>query len=84
MVYAMAIAIVVVAGGLIAADRPGKGDDRDDRGHRKFSFALWGDTPYSDQEKTTAIPALIHDINDSDVAFTVFEGDVGEIGRAHV
>jgi hypothetical protein len=41
-----------------------------------FSFALWGDTPYSALEKTTKIPALVQDINDSGVVFSVFDGDI--------
>lgn len=76
-VLAMGVA-VMVAGALVSA---GPWQDRDDsqgdeEGHRTFSFALWGDTPYSDAEKTTAIPALIEDINNSGVRFSVFDGDI--------
>jgi hypothetical protein len=73
------IAAVIVAGGLVSA---GQWQDQDQdgdgglNGHRNFSFALWGDTPYSDAEKTGAIPALISDINDSNVRFSVFDGDI--------
>lgn len=74
--FAMAVAIIVATGSLVSAGQRGTDDDRDDQGHRKFTFALWGDTPYADLEKTTAIPALIRDINDSGVDFTVFDGDI--------
>jgi hypothetical protein len=78
MFMAMAVGIMVAAGGLVSAGLQDRNDDddRDEHGHRKFSFALWGDTPYLDVEKTTKIPALIQDINDSRVAFTVFDGDI--------
>jgi hypothetical protein len=73
---AMAVGILL-AGGLISAQRWEDRDDRDDdEGHRKFAFALWGDAPYVDADKTVNIPALIQDINEAKVAFTVFDGDI--------
>jgi len=41
-----------------------------------FSFALWGDMPYAKNGDNPKIQALIDDINASDVAFTVFDGDI--------
>jgi hypothetical protein len=78
MFMAMAVGIMVAAGGLVSAGLQDRNDDddRDEHGHRKFSFALWGDTPYTVVEKTTVIPALIADINNSKVAFSVFDGDI--------
>jgi hypothetical protein len=61
---------VMMSAGLTAVD-DSQNDDRS-----KFTFALWGDTPYSDVEKTTIIPALIQDINQSKAAFTIFDGDI--------
>lgn len=76
---AMGVA-VMVAGALVSAgqwqDRYDNDDDENEQGHRKFSFALWGDTPYSDAEKIAAIPALIDDINNSGVRFSIFDGDI--------
>lgn len=78
--FAIVVA-VVVAGGLVSAgprqQMPGDQSPADGDGvdHRTFSFALWGDTPYSDAEKT-AIPALIEDINRSGVKFSIFGGDI--------
>src|ERR1041385_5155581 len=50
-------------------------DDRDRGDERKFTFALWGDTPYSDGE-VAKLPALVADINAARVDFSVFDGDI--------
>jgi hypothetical protein len=42
---------------------------------RTFTFALWGDTPYSAVE-ATKITALVADINAARVAFSVYDGDI--------
>lgn len=76
MFLAMAAATMLAAGSQVAADRSEDQDQGDENGHRKFNFALWGDAPYADVDKTTNIPALIQDINDARVAFTVFDGDI--------
>ncbi len=77
MFFSVAIAVVLAAAATLASvDGRGDDDDRDGRGHQNFSFALWGDTPYSDAEKITSIPALIEDINHSHVRFTIFDGDI--------
>jgi len=66
-VSAWLILIGVVAG--LAHDR-----DDDDEG-QTFTFALWGDMPYTDAE-IPKVPALIADINAAHVAFSVFDGDI--------
>jgi hypothetical protein len=43
---------------------------------RRFSFGLWGDVPYARYDDSPKIPALIADMNDADLAFTVFDGDI--------
>ena len=50
-------------------------DDDDDRDNPRFTFALWGDTPYS-ADQIPKIAALTADINASKVAFSVFDGDI--------
>ena len=45
-----------------------------------FSIAIWGDTPYSPAE-AVAVPTLIDEVNASDVAFTIFLGDLQGGGR---
>ena len=64
-------AVTAWLGGGVAADVNGAPN-----GHDRFTFALWGDTPYSAAEKDTVIPALIQNINGSHVDFSVFDGDI--------
>src|ERR1043166_595940 len=42
----------------------------------EYSIALWGDLPYSDVQAATGVPNLITDINNSDVEFSVHDGDL--------
>ena len=65
----LALSAAVVA---VTAVSPADDDRQDTPG---FSFALWGDMPYSDIQ-ATQIPALIRDINREKVAFSVFDGDI--------
>jgi hypothetical protein len=37
---------------------------------------MWGDLPYSDLQATTGVPNLIADMNDSDIEFSVHNGDL--------
>ena len=41
-----------------------------------FSFALWGDMPYQKAGDAPKIPALIKSINQSDVDFSIYDGDL--------
>jgi hypothetical protein len=41
-----------------------------------FSVALWGDMPYAKADDAPYIPALIADMNASDVAFSIYDGDI--------
>src|SRR5256712_10356833 len=45
---------------------------------RTFGYAvgLWGDFPYSDLQATTGVPNLIADMNNSDIEFSVHDGDL--------
>jgi hypothetical protein len=72
----LAVGVMLAGGGQAAADRSQTSNQGDENGHRNFSFALWGDAPYVDADKTTNIPALIQDINEAKVAFSVFDGDI--------
>lgn len=42
----------------------------------KFSIGLWGDMPYAKADDAPAIPALLADINASDIAFSIYDGDI--------
>ncbi len=41
-----------------------------------YSFALWGDMPYAKAGDAPHIPALIDDMNASDIAFSIYDGDI--------
>ncbi len=41
-----------------------------------YSFALWGDMPYAKADDAPAIPALLADMNASDLAFSLYDGDI--------
>lgn len=42
----------------------------------KFTMGLWGDMPYIKADDAPAIPALLADINASDIAFSIYDGDI--------
>ncbi len=41
-----------------------------------FSFALWGDLPYAKDNDAPKMKALIDSMNASDIAFSMFDGDI--------
>src|ERR671933_154822 len=41
-----------------------------------YTIGLWGDFPYSDLQATTGVPNLIADMNASDIAFSIDDGDL--------
>lgn len=41
-----------------------------------FSMGLWGDMPYAKADDAPHIPALIADMNASDIAFSIYDGDI--------
>ena len=41
-----------------------------------FSFGLWGDMPYQKASDELKIPALLKSINQSDIAFSIYDGDI--------
>jgi hypothetical protein len=42
----------------------------------EFTVGLWGDMPYSDAQAQTGVPNLIADMNNSDISFSVHDGDL--------
>jgi len=64
-------AIALAASAIVYAGPSGEDSDHKHR----FTFALWGDTPYNADE-IAKIAALTADVNDSKVAFSVFDGDI--------
>ncbi|MFO1057331.1 MAG: hypothetical protein U1E53_10230 [Dongiaceae bacterium] len=61
---ALALPLLLAAAPAAAADPQG------------FSFGLWGDMPYAKAKDEAKMPALQKDINASDVAFSIFDGDI--------
>jgi hypothetical protein len=43
---------------------------------QSFSFGLWGDMPYKKAGDDPKIPALLKSINQSDIAFSIYDGDI--------
>lgn len=43
---------------------------------QNFSFGLWGDMPYQRNGDDPKIPALIKSINQSNIAFSIYDGDI--------
>ena len=43
---------------------------------QSYTIGLWGDMPYAKADDAPAIPALIADINASDIAFSIYDGDI--------
>jgi hypothetical protein len=41
-----------------------------------FAFGLWGDMPYAQSGDDPKIPALVADMNDEGLAFSVYDGDI--------
>lgn len=41
-----------------------------------FSFGLWGDMPYHKAGDEAKIPALLKSLNQSDIAFSLYNGDI--------
>src|SRR5262249_30707019 len=49
-----------------------------DRNNKTFEYTigLWGDLPYSDVQALTGVPNLIADMNNSDIEFSIHDGDL--------
>lgn len=41
-----------------------------------YSFGLWGDMPYKKAGDDPRLPAVLQSINQSDVSFSLFDGDI--------
>lgn len=41
-----------------------------------YSFGLWGDMPYKKAGDDTKLPAVLNSINQSDIAFSMYDGDI--------
>jgi hypothetical protein len=43
---------------------------------QSFSFGLWGDMPYKKAGDDPKLPAVLQSINQSDIAFSIYDGDI--------
>ena len=43
---------------------------------KPFSFGLWGDMPYKKAGDDAKLPAVLQSINQSDIAFSLYDGDI--------
>ena len=67
-----ALAAAAATAGLSHADD----DRRDDRRASAYEIGLWGDLPYSAEQRATGMPNLIDDMNAERLAFSVHNGDI--------
>jgi hypothetical protein len=67
--------VLVMSAALVAAVATG---DNGTTNNKTFEYAigLWGDLPYSDVQAQTGVPNLIADMNNSEIAFSVNDGDL--------
>jgi hypothetical protein len=66
-----ALAIGAVAAGIAVAGK-GNGNNKT----FEYSVGLWGNLPYNDVQAQTGVPNLIADMNDSDISFSIHDGDL--------
>src|ERR671931_21949 len=70
-----ALAVAGAAAAVATADRADSAFEGPSHGG-SYTIGLWGDMPYSDLQKNTGVPNLIADMNESDLAFSVHDGDL--------
>lgn len=71
-------AAVLVSLGLIscATHAPSTGSTAGLTTPQAFSFGLWGDMPYKKAGDDPKLPAVLKSINQSDIAFSLYDGDI--------
>lgn len=70
--------VLTVALGLVscASHRPASSAPQ------SYSFGLWGDMPYKKAGDEHKLPAVLKSINDADIAFSLYDGDIKDGGTA--
>jgi hypothetical protein len=69
------IAAALLAAGALASAVARGSDANPPKGPQHYTIGLFGDMPYNTQGKAD-YPYLLQDVNDSDVAFSIFDGDL--------
>jgi hypothetical protein len=69
------VGVLIASAVLVAAVATG---DIGKQNNKTFEYAigLWGDLPYSDVQAQSGVPNLIADMNDSEIEFSVHDGDL--------
>src|SRR5262249_58573229 len=67
----VALTIGAVAAGIAVAGK-GNGNNKT----FEYTVGLWGDLPYNDVQAQTGVPNLIADMNNSDISFSIHDGDL--------
>ncbi len=62
--------VAILTGGVAFGESP-----HNDKTFR-YTIGPWGDLPYSDLQATTGVPNLIADMNESDIEFSINDGDL--------
>jgi hypothetical protein len=71
LVLLAALSIGAVAAGIAVAGK-GNGNNKT----FEYTIGLWGDLPYNDVQAQAGVPNLIADMNNSDISFSIHDGDL--------
>ena len=71
----LTIAVAALGIAALAAGLAVGGNGRSNKKTFEYAIGLWGDLPYSATQEA-ALPSLIADLNDAQLAFTVHDGDL--------
>ena len=71
LAVAVAAVVVLATAGIAVSDNGSKNNKT-----FEFTVALWGDLPYNDVQAQVGVPNLVADINNSDISFSVHDGDL--------
>jgi hypothetical protein len=73
-----ALVLILAAFAAVALAASVATGDEGKRNNKTFEYTvgLWGDLPYSDTQALTGVPNLIADMNNSDIEFSVQDGDL--------
>jgi hypothetical protein len=70
------VLLAVVAVGAVAAGIAVAGKGNGNNKTFEYTVGLWGDLPYNDVQAQTGVPNLIADMNNSDISFSIHDGDL--------
>jgi hypothetical protein len=73
LILALAVLAALLAVTALASPGSGRADDDDDD---TYAVGLWGDVPYSDDQRDIGVPNLLADMNRNRLAFSVHVGDL--------